>query len=178
MSLCQCGCGNQAPLARQTDTKRGYMRGQPVRFLPGHNHMQGPRNPKAYRMLHLPQHPHASPSGCIAEHTVIVERAIGKILRRTADVHHVDGNSQNNAHRNLVVCQDRAYHKFLHVRTRIVKAGGDPNTDHLCSLCQQLKPRAAFHRSTQRQIGLQNACIACRIERDKGRPHRREKATA
>jgi hypothetical protein len=26
-----------------------------------------------------------------------------------------------------VICQDRAYHMLLHMRERIVRAGGDPN---------------------------------------------------
>lgn len=35
--LCQCGCGQPAPLARQNHTKMGYVKGQPVRFIAGHN---------------------------------------------------------------------------------------------------------------------------------------------
>jgi len=35
--LCQCGCGRPAPLAQRTDKKRGYIKGQSVRFIPGHN---------------------------------------------------------------------------------------------------------------------------------------------
>lgn len=35
--LCACGCGEQTSLARQTERKRGYVKGQPVRWVPGHN---------------------------------------------------------------------------------------------------------------------------------------------
>ena len=41
--LCQCGCGGKTTLARQTDRKRGYVRGEPCRFL--HNHYNGVRYP-------------------------------------------------------------------------------------------------------------------------------------
>lgn len=34
--FCMCGCGNKTSLSRQTDTKRGYVRGKPVSYLPGH----------------------------------------------------------------------------------------------------------------------------------------------
>jgi hypothetical protein len=34
--LCQCGCGQLAPIARQTDTRLGYVRGKPIRFIRGH----------------------------------------------------------------------------------------------------------------------------------------------
>lgn len=36
LGLCQCGCGMGTALARQTDVKRGYVRGVPVRYLPRH----------------------------------------------------------------------------------------------------------------------------------------------
>jgi hypothetical protein len=35
-ALCQCGCGKPAPIARQTDRKMGYIRGEPLRFRQGH----------------------------------------------------------------------------------------------------------------------------------------------
>ena len=33
---CECGCGGLAPLAVQTVRKRGYVKGQPMRFIRGH----------------------------------------------------------------------------------------------------------------------------------------------
>lgn len=33
---CECGCGRQTTRARQTDTRLGYVRGEPVRFIRGH----------------------------------------------------------------------------------------------------------------------------------------------
>lgn len=33
---CQCGCGQNAPIARQTDSAFGYLREHPTRF--GHGH--------------------------------------------------------------------------------------------------------------------------------------------
>lgn len=35
--LCECGCGNPAPVAINTNAKRGWVKGQPVRFISGHN---------------------------------------------------------------------------------------------------------------------------------------------
>lgn len=36
--LCQCGCGDKVPLARRTDSERGWTKGEPVRFIHGHHH--------------------------------------------------------------------------------------------------------------------------------------------
>ena len=35
--LCECGCGNPAPIAKQTSSYRGRVKGQPLRFINGHN---------------------------------------------------------------------------------------------------------------------------------------------
>ena len=35
--LCECGCGNPAPIAKQTRECKGHVAGQPVRFIQGHH---------------------------------------------------------------------------------------------------------------------------------------------
>jgi len=41
--LCQCGCGQPAPLAEQSVTARGYVKGEPLRFIKGHHLAQKAR---------------------------------------------------------------------------------------------------------------------------------------
>lgn len=36
VKLCECGCGEPAPIAKLTNTARGQVKGQPVRFIQGH----------------------------------------------------------------------------------------------------------------------------------------------
>src|SRR5688572_17549814 len=35
--LCECGCGQTTPIATRTQTSRGVVKGQPLRFIKGHN---------------------------------------------------------------------------------------------------------------------------------------------
>lgn len=35
--LCQCGCGNPAPIATRTRRYLGHVKGEPIRFISGHN---------------------------------------------------------------------------------------------------------------------------------------------
>jgi len=35
--LCECGCGRPAPIAKMTRKERGQVRGEPIRFISGHN---------------------------------------------------------------------------------------------------------------------------------------------
>jgi hypothetical protein len=37
MASCQCGCGGEVSIAKNTNKTYGHVRGQPVRFLPGHH---------------------------------------------------------------------------------------------------------------------------------------------
>lgn len=146
--LCQCGCGEATQPARQTDRSRGIVKGEPRRFLPGHNRrvdrMCGPKNPRwnggrrrdsagyVYRLQ--PDHPNASAIGYVGEHVLFASRALGKALPSGAIVHHVDGNPARNVNRNLVVCDDQAYHMLLEQRTRAYNASGHANW-RLCADC-------------------------------------------
>lgn len=93
------------------------------------------------------------------EHQVVAEKALGHPLPPKAHIHHVDGNPRNNTPSNLVICQDAAYHKLLHRRARIVKMGGNPNTQAWCGYCKRLRPIEEFgRRSTGRIL---NVCQPC-----------------
>ena len=164
MTLCECGCGQPAPIIQQTNTVRGYKKGQPHRFVMGHNGRMQIRT-YGYHVRYVPSHPKASSAGDIPEHILIAERALGRYMPDGVEVHHVDGNTMNNAPSNLVICQDKAYHKLLHVRARIVQAGGNPNTHKLCGMCHQPRPLADFNRSVDNKAyGLNARCRDCQRE--------------
>lgn len=76
-------------------------------------------------------------------HVLKAEAALGKPLPEHAQVHHVDLTKSTES--VLVICENDAYHKLLHVRTRIVKAGGNPNTDSWCSSCKTAKNKDQFY---------------------------------
>lgn len=69
-------------------------------------------------------------------HARIAESVLGKPLPPSAVVHHVDGTRRNNAHSNLVICQDQSYHFLLHQRTSALKATGNVNA-RCCKYCKQ-----------------------------------------
>lgn len=69
-------------------------------------------------------------------HWLVAEKALGKALPKTAVVHHVDGNKQNNRPDNLVVCPSHAYHALLHRRLRALDACGNADW-RICGVCHQ-----------------------------------------
>lgn len=84
------------------------------------------------------------------------EGALGKPLPFGVVVHHASGGYGDG---QLVICQDQAYHMLLHQRTRIVQAGGNPDTERFCSCCRKCKLLAAFKR---RPGGYETQCRDCR----------------
>jgi len=72
----------------------------------------------------------------VMEHIAVAERVLGRKLPNGAIVHHVDGNTRNNAPANLVICPSQAYHKMIHVRERSLDATGNPNKVP-CHICKE-----------------------------------------
>ncbi len=115
-----------------------------------------------YKRVTRHGHHRSDSQGHVLEHILIAEKALGKPLPLGAQVHHVDEDATNNSNRNLVICQDAAYHKLLHYRARLLAQGVDPNTHRICSLCRAVKPLEAFGRSTANKAsGRQNGCLEC-----------------
>lgn len=150
MKLCECGCGEAAPVYNQSHTARGIVKGQPARFIQGHQLREHLRTRKAGNRYRG------------GKHVEVAERALGKPLPVGAEVHHVDGIKRNNDPRNLVICQDTAYHRLLHIRAEVLKAGGNPNLQRLCRKCGQCKAFAEFSVARRKQhSGRTNWCKAC-----------------
>jgi len=135
MKLCECGCGDPAPISKRTNTRLGHLPGEPVRFICGHHNKLkkyiGNKNPAwnggkyisadGYALIRMTEHPRTMSDGYVREHIVIAEKVLGKRLPPNACIHHVDGNKTNNNKDNLVVCEDKGYHNLLHARLRAYK---------------------------------------------------------
>jgi hypothetical protein len=163
MRLCQCGCGAAAPLAARTRRRDCAVKGEPLRFVRGHNARMKSRAPGRYirRRAGGRERP---------AHVLIAEAALGKPLPHGAEVHHVDGDRQNNSATNLVVCECRAYHGLLHARARVVRGGGDPNTQNVCRKCRVAKDFSEFHRNdVNAALGTCTICKRCQAAMDAAR---------
>lgn len=93
----------------------------------GNNNWRGGRHggTDGYVRVLVPEHPRAH-NGYVLEHLLVAERALGHFLPRTADVHHCNEVRSDNRPENLVICEDRTYHRLLHQRLRAYRATGDP----------------------------------------------------
>ena len=142
LKLCQCGCGNPAPIV-----KTGCFKGQQCNYIAGHNlrHPGGKEHPhwkggriivNGYAFVKRHGHPRAHPvTGYLLEHLLIAEKAYGGPLPLRAVVHHVNEAKADNRHSNLVICEDLKYHNLLHQRTRALHAFGSVEA-RKCWICK------------------------------------------
>src|SRR5688572_20581900 len=131
---------------------------------------RGPESPKwrggikrrgKYLSIYAPDNPRATNS-YVYLRIFIAEKALGHTLPDGAQVHHFDEDRDNNVNSNLVICEDAAYHALLHYRSRIVKAGGDPDKHKICWQCKRLLTIEQFYRSKNTFDGRSQQCRDCR----------------
>ena len=68
-------------------------------------------NDSGYVMIYMPNHPNRDKTtNYIREHRIVVEGYIGRYLLTTEDVHHIDGNKENNVIDNLMVFRSKSSH--------------------------------------------------------------------
>lgn len=148
--------------------KKNRKYGDPLKMNPaiGENHWRwkGGRNvSKGHIQITVGKgnHPRADARGRVFEHILVAEKILGRCLPNNAVVHHINERKDDNRPENLIICQDGAYHKLIHARTRIVNRGGDPNTHKICCKCKYLKLKNEFckHRSTW--DNFQSICKEC-----------------
>lgn len=126
--VCHCGCGERTLISPNTNASRGLIRGMPRRFLAGHHlrARRGTRNvtTSGYVGTYAPEHPRAVSRPYVPEHVLVAERVLGHQLPAGAIVHHVNSDRRDNRPENLVICQDAAYHRLIHVRQDALRACG------------------------------------------------------
>lgn len=100
----------------RTNRERRHFRGHPKPFLHGHtprkpheeHHLwKGGRtiDPNGYVYIFMPGHPAATRGSgrYVAEHRLVMQEVLGRLLEPSEDVHHINGIKGDNRPDNLVV---------------------------------------------------------------------------
>ena len=74
-----------------------------------------------YILLRKPEYKNSPASGYIREHRFVIENKIGKPLKSTEVIHHIDGNKKNNNPSNLKIMSRRT-HALIHKKGKMYEA--------------------------------------------------------
>ncbi|MDM8357510.1 HNH endonuclease signature motif containing protein [Pandoraea communis] len=126
--LCQCGCGQETRVAPVNDRSKGWVKGQPLKFIKGHGigRAVAEKTARAIGRRTISSHGYVivrlGANARQYEHILVAEKALGRPLRNygrgnpaTEVVHHVNGDKRDNRPGNLLICSHE-YHVSLHHR--------------------------------------------------------------
>jgi hypothetical protein len=76
-----------------------------------------------YVMIYKPEHPSsrkkAPDYGYVLEHRYIMEKHLGRPLKKKEVIHHIDGDKANNNIDNLVLCDNAREHNIIHTEMEL-----------------------------------------------------------
>jgi len=86
-----------------------------------------------HKKVYIPGHPYCTKSGTVYEYRLKIEKSIGRFLIPKEKVHH---HFNKDGSVTLVLCQNQAYHKLLHMREEALRYCGHTNW-RKCIYCKQ-----------------------------------------
>ena len=86
--------------------------------LNGYGHTK--RHNQGYVLVYVPHHPNAHKDGYSMLHTVILERSIGRYLKKDEVAHHINGVKNDNNVSNLKLMKIKE-HQSMHMKQRYQK---------------------------------------------------------
>ena len=100
--LCECGCGQQIDRFNKWGYERRYTHGHNRRGkVSGRYKGYKQIDRKGYVLRWAPKHHFANSSNYVREHRLVFEETYNCCVLPWADIHHKDGNKQNNSPANL-----------------------------------------------------------------------------
>jgi len=124
---CECGCGMQPNLALQTKRAKGWIKGQPLRYIFNHHKRGGKPSGKPLfnkilnRWFVFDRRRQQIRWG----HIVYMDHLGGEELPEGSIVHHWNGDSTDDSITNLILCRSQEEHMRFHARPVYLMYGSE-----------------------------------------------------
>lgn len=116
----ECQLPNTNRVLEENGKNTRFVKGQEAWNKKGFTFTQARKGGKPYKLIHMPEHQHASKKGYVREHRLIMERHIGRTLLNNEVVHHRDGDTLNNDINNLQLTNGKE-HRRIHLKDSVHK---------------------------------------------------------
>ena len=111
---CSKECSNKHTLIKKGEHRSPETeieRGQRLRYR-GWKYQVSRDGGRKYKLIHKPNHPNSTKAGYVREHRLKMEEKLGRYLKPTEVVHHIDGNSLNNSIGNLEILEKKEHDRM------------------------------------------------------------------
>ena len=72
---------------------------------------------KGYITIYMPEHPNSNSGNRVFEHRLIMEKKIGRYLKKNEIVHHLNGKKDDNRLENLYLVRSKKEHRLVELRS-------------------------------------------------------------
>ena len=137
--FCSKKCFGRRVVSKNTRDKIGKAnaismlgrRGEKSNAWKGGKYMDG----CGYILIHAPDHANCNSRGYVKEHRLIMEAKIGRILKKTEVVHHINGDKKDNRIENLVVTNKHDHLSIYHRKKFVCKNENCAREHYAKGLC-------------------------------------------
>ena len=114
VKFCECGCGKPTSLAKETKRSKGHVKGQPLRFVNGHNRKGRGKVALTFNKALGRWVINCRDGSKYYYAKAVLENKIGRQLLPGEITHHMDDDKTNDEPGNLEVMSSQSEHATHH----------------------------------------------------------------